>query len=322
MRGRLSALQAITRKEVADHFSSDRFLILFSLVVLVSVLMVYMAGVKIGQDMEGHAKPTFIFLTLFTASSIGFPLVQFVALFGPLIGLILGFDAINREWNEGTLSKLLAQPIHRDAVINGKFLAGLVVILVTLLSILLAVTGLGLATLGIVPGAEELMRIFAYFVVSVLYVAFWLAVAILFSLLSRSITTSALASLAAWIFFSFLVPLGASAIANGLGPLAGESNTDFILRSAELERGLSLVSPQRIYSECMAVIVDPLRQTASSIVAMGRFEEISLSRFSGPLPLDQSLLMVFPQLVFLAAILVVCFSVSYVVFLRKEIRSL
>ena len=58
------------------------------------------------------------------------------------------------------------------------------------------------------------------------------------------------------------------------------------------------------------------------MVAVGRFEEISLARFSGPLPLDQSLLMVFPQLVFLVAILVVCFSVSYVVFLRKEIRSL
>jgi ABC-2 type transport system permease protein len=318
----MSALRAITKKEISDHFSSYRFLILFSLIAMVSVLMVYMAGMKISQDMEGTVKPTFIFLMLFTSSSIGFPLVQFVAFFGPLIGLILGFDSINREWNEGTLSKLLAQPIYRDVVVNGKFLAGMLVIVVTLLAILLAITGLGLFTLGVVPGAEELMRIFVYFLVSVIYVSFWLAVAILFSILSRSITTSALASLAVWIFFSFLVPLGASAIAGTAGPLGGESNTAFLLRVTGLERTLSLVSPMRIYLECMAVIVDPLRQTTSAIVAVGKLEEISLARFSGPLSLDQSLLMIFPQIVFLVAILVVCFSISYVVFMRREIRSL
>ena len=318
----MSALRAITKKELSDHFSSYRFLILFSLIAMVSVLMVYMAGLKISQDMRGTVKPTFIFLMLFTSSGIGFPLVQFVAFFGPLIGLILGFDSINREWNEGTLSKLLAQPIYRDVVVNGKFLAGMLVIIVTLLAILLAITGLGLLTLGVVPGFEELMRIFVYFLVSVVYVSFWLAVAILFSILSRSITTSALASLAAWIFFSFLVPLGASAISGSIGPQGGESNTAFLLRVAGLERSLSLVSPMRIYLECMAVIVDPLRQTTSALVAVGKFEEISLARFSGPLSLNQSLLMIFPQIVFLVAILVVCFSISYVVFMRREIRSL
>ena len=318
----MSALRAITKKEVSDHFSSYRFLILFSLIAMVSVLMVYMAGLKISQDMQGTVKPTFIFLMLFTSSSIGFPLVQFVAFFGPLIGLILGFDSINREWNEGTLSKLLAQPIYRDVVVNGKFLAGMLVIVVTLLAILMAITGLGLLTLGVVPGIEELMRIFVYFLVSVVYVSFWLGVAILFSILSRSITTSALASLAVWIFFSFLVPLGASAISGTVGPRGGESNIAFLLRVAGLERALSLVSPMRIYLECMAVIVDPLRQTTSALVAVGRFEEISLARFSGPLSLDQSLLMIFPQIVFLVAILVVCFSISYIVFMRREIRSL
>jgi ABC-2 type transport system permease protein len=54
---------------------------------------------------------------------------------GPLVGLILGFDNINRERNEGTLSKLLSQPIYRDAVINGMFLAGVALITIMMLSI-------------------------------------------------------------------------------------------------------------------------------------------------------------------------------------------
>jgi ABC-2 type transport system permease protein len=318
----MSALRVIVRKEVSDHFSSYRFLILFSLIAMVSVLMVYMAGMKISQDMEGSARPTATFLLLFTSSGMGFPLVQFVALFGPLIGLILGFDSVNREWNEGTLSKLLAQPIHRDTVVNGKFLAGVIVIAVTLLSIILAISGLGLLTIGVVPGMEEVLRIFMYFLLSLLYVSFWLGVAILFSILLRSVTTSALASLAAWMFFSFLIPLGASAISGAASPLNGETNTAYVLRAAEIERSISLVSPMRLYMECMAVIVDPLRQTTSAIIAVGRDEQVSLSRFAGPLPLEQSLLMILPQITFLIAALVLCFAVSYVVFLRREIRSL
>ncbi|NIU58556.1 MAG: ABC transporter permease subunit, partial [Phycisphaerae bacterium] len=81
-------------------------------------------------------------LMLFTSSGALFSLVQFVAFFGPLVGLVLGFDTINRERNEGTLSKLLSQPIYRDVVINGKFLAGVVMITVMMVSIVLVITGL------------------------------------------------------------------------------------------------------------------------------------------------------------------------------------
>ena len=42
-------------------------------------------------------------------------------MFFSLVGLIIGFDTINRKRNEGTLSKFLSQPIYRDTVINGKF---------------------------------------------------------------------------------------------------------------------------------------------------------------------------------------------------------
>ena len=116
----MHGIKAIFKKELADHFSSYRFMILFALIAMVSLITAYMAGLSIRQDLAGIAKPQFVFLLLFTARGALFSLVQFVAFFGPLIGLILGFDTINRERNEGTLSKLLSQPIYRDAVINGK----------------------------------------------------------------------------------------------------------------------------------------------------------------------------------------------------------
>jgi len=51
-------------------------------------------------------------------------------------------------------------------------------------------------------GPEEIWRLAIYVVISLLYISFWLGISILFSVIFRSTATSALASLAIWIFFS------------------------------------------------------------------------------------------------------------------------
>jgi ABC-2 type transport system permease protein len=316
----VAAITAIWKKELADHFTSYRFVILFALIAMVSLISAYMVGVQI-REAQGQLKPTFVFLMLFTEPGAMFSLVQFVAFFGPLVGLILGFDSINRERNEGTLSKLLAQPIYRDVVINAKFLAGLTLIAVMMAAIVLVITGLGLAVIGIVPGHEEIARMLIYLVISVVYIAFWLGVAILFSILFRSTATSALAALAVWIFFSFFVTLGVGILANAL---AGSPDHDpsAVQRRADILRAAALVSPMELYSDATATLIDPMRKSTRSTLTIGPMEAISMSRFSGPLSLGQSLLIVMPTIISLIALTAVCFAVSYTVFMRQEIRSL
>ncbi len=318
----MGGVKTIFEKELADHLSSYRFIILFSLIAMVSLITVYMAGLNVRQELEGIAKPRFIFLMLFTSSGALFSLVDFVTFFGPLIGLVLGFDTINREKNQGTLSNLLAQPIYRDAIINGKFLAGVAVISMILVSIVLVISGLGLNVLGVVPGLEEIWRILIYLVISIFYIAFWLGVAILFSIVFRSVATSALAALAAWIFFSFFISIGANITANALVPEADENNPEALIQRAQLEKALSLTSPMKLYTDSTATIIDPMRKTTRTIVSMGMLERLSIARFSGPLPLSQSVLVVLPYIISLIAITLVCFAVSYTIFMRQEIRSL
>ncbi|MCP4104103.1 MAG: ABC transporter permease subunit [Desulfobacteraceae bacterium] len=312
----------IFKKELSDHFSSYRFLILFALIAMVSLITVYMAGMSISKDLADVAKPKFVFLMLFTSSGVHFSLVQFVAFFGPLIGLILGFDTINRERNEGTLSKLLSQPIYRDAVINGKFLAGVAMISIMMVSIVLVVSGLGLMVIGVIPGVEEVWRIFIYLIISIVYISLWLGFAILFSIIFRSVATSALAALALWIFFSFFVSLGASAVAKAVTS-EGESRENEI-RRIRIYKAISLTSPMELYSDSTATIIDPMRRTTriDRIAQAGILEKLSMSRFSGPLPLNQSILVVMPYIITLIAIAVICFAISYTVFMRQEIRSL
>ena len=320
----MTGIGPIFRKELADHFSSYRFIILFALIAMVSLITTYMVGVALSEELGGVAKPKFVFLMLFTFTGPIFSLVQFVAFFGPLIGLILGFDSINRERSSGTLSKLASQPIYRDSIINGKFLSGVVIIAIMLISILLVVSGLGLTLIGVVPGVEEVWRIFIYLIISIFYISFWLGISILFSILFRGIATSALATLAIWIFFSFFVSMGASVVANAMAPLDRNITEDpeMLMRHVRIKRNVSLLSPMQLYNDSTATIIDPMRKTTGSLILMGPIERLSSERFRRPLTLSQSIYIVLPHIVSLIAITFVCFGVSYYVFMRQEIRSL
>jgi len=320
---RMRGLGAIYRKELSDHFSSYRFVILFALIAMVSFITSYMAGINLGENLEGVAKPRFVFLMLFNTTGALFSMVQFVAFFGPLIGLVLGFDAINRERAYGTLVKLVSQPIYRDAVINGKFLAGVTTITILVVSIVLVIAGFGLTLLGVVPGFEEIWRLIIYIIISIIYISLWLGIAILFSICFKSIATSALASVALWIFLSFFISLGASVMANSVAPVDSKDRAsgEMLLKNVHLKERASLFSPMVLYSQASATIIDPTVNTTSSLVLMGPMERLSAARFQNPLSLGQSIVVVYPHLSALVAITLVCFAVSYLVFMAQEIRT-
>jgi ABC-2 type transport system permease protein len=319
----MQGLFAVYRKELSDHFSSNRFVILFALIAMVSFITSYMAGINLRENLEGVAKPKFVFLMLFNTPGALFSMVQFVAFFGPLIGLVLGFDAINRERADGTLIKVVSQPIYRDAVINGKFLAGATTISIMVVSIVLVIGGFGLSLLGVVPGIEEVWRLVFYVIVSVFYISFWLGVAILFSIFFRSIATSALAAVALWIFLSFFVSLGASVLADTAVPVdrREEANPETVMKNVRIKEGVSLFSPMVLYTRASATIIDPMRKTTRSLVLLGPMEQLSAARFQNPLSLGQSLVVVYPYVVALVAVTLLCFAISYTVFMVQEIRT-
>jgi ABC-2 type transport system permease protein len=320
----MHGLFAIYRKELSDHFTSFRFVILFALIAMVSFITTYMAGISLRENLEGVAKPTFVFLMLFNIAGAKVSMVDFVALFGPLIGVVLGFDAINRERAHGTLVKLVSQPIYRDAVINGKFLASATTIAIMLVSTVLVIAGFGLTLLGVVPGWEEIVRLALYLVISIFYISFWLGISILFSILFRSVATSALASVALWLFLFLFVSVGASAIANAVAPVENKESADpeQVVMNARVQESVSLVSPMVLYSKATGTLIDPMRKSSKSMILVaGPFEQISMSRFQNPLTLGQSILVVYPHMVALVAVSLICFAVSYLVFMTQEIRT-
>jgi len=319
----MKGISAVYKKEFTDHFSSYRFVILFALIAMVSVVTSYMAGIHLKESLEGVAKPKFVFLMLFNTTGALFSLVQFVAFFGPLIGIVLGFDSINRERADGTLIKISSQPIYRDSIINGKFLAGVTTISIMLVSIVLVISGLGLMLLGVVPGMEEVWRLVIYVLISIFYISFWLGLSILFSIFFRSIATSALAAVALWIFLSFFVSLGAGVLADLVAPVdaQGRESAEAVVRNIRVKEFISLFSPMSLYTNASATIIDPMRKTPEALVLMGPMEKLSAGRFQNPLPMWQSILVVYPYIVVLIALTLACFGISYLVFMMQEIRT-
>jgi ABC-2 type transport system permease protein len=320
----LHGIFTLFRKELEDHFSSVRFLLISALIVMVGVIIASMVGMSIQEESKGMAKPTLLFLWLFTSTGKLFSFVQFIGFFGPLIGIFLGFDSINRERVSRTLSKLASQPIYRDSIINAKYLAGVTMITIVLVGIILIISGLGIRLIGVVPGSEEVLRLFIYLIISILYISFWLGISILFSVIFRSTATSALASLAVWIFFSFFVGLGAGFMADAVAPVSQSgSNMDpsVLIKHEEVQRTVSLLSPVTLYNDATTTILDPTRKTTRGFVMVGPLERLSLSRFQNPLPLLQSLNIVVWYLIAIIAITFLCFGVCYFVFMRQEIRT-
>ncbi len=306
---------ALYRKEMADHIRSKRFLIVLCLILLTSCASVY-GAVSVLSDAVA-SDPDYIFLKLFTLSGNSIPsFTSFIALLGPFVGLTLGFDAINSERSEGTLNRLVSQPIYRDCIINGKFLAGATVIFLMVFSMGLVIGAVGLLTVGIPPTVDEVGRVVALLFFTSVYICFWLALSILFSVLCRHAATSAMIVIALWIFFALFMSLVVNIVTNALYPSDQVSTVGQVLDYYECQLALNRLSPYYLYSEAISTIMDPTVRSMNVILP----QQLS-GAISGYLSAGQSLLLVWPHLVGLLALTAVVFALSYISFMRREIRS-
>jgi len=292
-------------KELADHFSSRRFMILLVLIILTGFWAVFTSGQAI-RGLADEVPTRFVFLLLLTSQPGAlFSLATFLIFFGPLVGITLGFDAISGEYAHGTLSRVLSQPIYRDSLINGKFLAGLTTVAIFWFAILLIVIGLGITLLGFPPNGEELWRMLIFTLMGILYVGFWLALALLFSLLFQRTVTAALASLAVWLFLAIFVGMVAQSIASL-----------FASTSLNIDTIITRISPNTLFADAVRILIDPGGEILER-ATRGQAEGI----LPTPLELGQSLLLIWPHLTTLFAMVAICFGIAYIKFMRDEIRA-
>jgi ABC-2 type transport system permease protein len=307
-----SGWRVVARKEFADNLHSGRFTVLTIILAVVAAAAVFVAsnGIRsVAADTQGVPA---LFLKLFTITDdpVPFPLVIFIGFLGPLLGIMFGFDAISGERSQGTLPRLLAQPIHRDEVILGKFVGGLMVIALQLTALTTFVAGIGIFRLGLIPEPTEIARLLVWLIVAIIYVGFWQALATLTSVTAGRAATSAMIAIGIWLvltlFGGFLFQAAASLFSNPDDPSA----------SLAAELRLSRVSPSTLFSETSTVLLDPTERTTGLVT----FDQVNQALVSN-LSIPQSLSVVWPQIVGLLAMTTALFAIAYVSFMRQEVRA-
>lgn len=314
-----SPFTVMVRKEVADHVRSWRFIVMVILIILTFIGSMYMALENIRKAVANETDPDhlFVYLKLLTITDKTFPPFHvFMSFLGPLLGIALGFDAVNAEKNNGTLTLLLAQPVYRDNLLLAKFTGALIVISVLFFSLGLLMMGGGLIITGVPIEPVEFLRIMGFIVMTILYVGFWLSLSICLSVVFKHAATSALTAIGIWLFFAFFYSFVVNIIASALLPDKGFMEPDAVMSYNNFLLNLLRIAPGQLYNDATTILLRP------SIRSLGplTMEQIA-GAIPSPLPLKESIMIVWPQISGLVAAITVCFALTYGLFMRKEIRT-
>ena len=158
-----------------------------------------------------------------------------------------------------------------------------------------------------------------FLAITIFYGAFWLGLAILFSIFFRRVATSVLASIAIWIFLFFFMPIIAGLVANIMAPVDQGTSSQALLSNLGVQSTVLQFSPVRLYQEAVSVLLVPGARTLGQTIQLLGGGAAGL--LPNPLSLSQSLLSIWPHLVTIIALTAVCFGISYTKFMREEIRA-
>ena len=314
-----SPFGVMVRKETGDHIRSWRFIVMLVLIALTFFGALYVSLNNISNAVGNMKDPDrlFVYLKLLTTSDGTLPTFHiFISFLGPLLGITLGFDAVNAEQNNGTLTRLMAQPVYRDNVLLAKFCGALTVVSVLFVCLALLMIGGGLVITGVPVEPVELLRILGFIVLSILYVGFWLSLSIWLSVKFRNAATSALTAIGIWLFFTVFYRIIVNVAVNAMLPSSGYLSQDEVISYNNLLLSLLRLAPSQLYTDAATTLLMP------SVRSLG---PLTMEQMSGaipsPLPFKESLMIVWPQVTGLLAATTVCFALAYYSFMRREIRT-
>lgn len=213
-----NGMHIIAKKEFSDLIRSRRFHLLFGMLIVIAAVGMIAGVVQYTKDISDYnaVQSSALSDDLSVAGDLAGMQPSFLSVYsrmgtmiagiGVVLGIAMGFDLVTREKESKTLKTLLAHPIFRDEVINGKALGGLSAIAVAM-GVVLVVSLAVLALFGIVPDLGEGARILIFGAVSFLLMAAFFSLSLLMSTVSKDGGSALLYSLIVMIVLSSFVPI-------------------------------------------------------------------------------------------------------------------
>jgi ABC-2 type transport system permease protein len=87
-------------------------------------------------------------------------------------------------------------------------------------------------------------------------------------------------------------------------------------RQTDIQNLISRISPSTLYLETVSILLNPAAR-GLGLVLQSQAEGI----LPTPLALAQSLNLIWPHIATIFGLVAVCFSISYIIFMRAEIRA-
>ncbi|WOF17009.1 ABC transporter permease [Methanoplanus sp. FWC-SCC4] len=211
-----NGLFVISRKEFRDHLMSRKFLMIFGIILIITIIGMAGGAVSYNEEIKeynehqavagdkqysgyyGMFSPTV--MTIF--SNVGMLIVTL----GAILGIAMGFDLITKEKESKSLKILLSHPIYRDEVINGKALGGLAALVLALL-ITFVISMALLLIFGILPNADEFMYILIFGAAVFLMIFSYFSISLFMSTVANDSGNALVYTLIVFILLSGLLPM-------------------------------------------------------------------------------------------------------------------
>ena len=137
-----------------------------------------------------------------------------------LIALLFAAESVAKEYEKGTLSILLTYPIKRIDILLGKFCAIMTVVLIPLaLSVLLSVFFLLAVTNVPLLSEDALLRLGTLLLTSSAYLALWVLIGMVLSVLLKDSGRSQIVAVAFWSILILVMPRATWLVASAIRPI-------------------------------------------------------------------------------------------------------
>jgi len=175
----------IAKKEIMDNIRNLWIIILTAIFTMLVLIISYFGSMGHGwQDLDATISVMMI-------------IVYFLV---PIIGLILGYAAVNREVESGSMNSLLTFPVDRWEVVIGKFL-GLGGVLSFCIFVGFGISGL---IIGLnVPNVDYGSYLFFIFS-TILLGLVYMSLSMMFSTIFKNRSSSIVMAIFLWFFFAMI----------------------------------------------------------------------------------------------------------------------
>jgi ABC-2 type transport system permease protein len=209
-------LATIARKEIVDALRNRLFLLALVMLVALSLVAVGLGATTVHTRLTEYQQSVDLLKSLgktqippmptLNPLAVSKTFINYLAMLGALMGMILGFTTIHKERQAGSLPLILSRPVYRDQLLTGKVLgnAGLMLSLTLAVG---AVTIVALAVIGGVGlGGDEVMKVALTMGMSWLYMLTFFLLAMFFSLWMPNSNQALLLTVIVWLVFAFIFP--------------------------------------------------------------------------------------------------------------------